>query len=164
MASWELHEKIASFLYREGDLLDRRQWQDWLALFTPDVEYWVPAWDSDSYVTQDPKREVSLFFIEGRKTLEYRVWRFTSGESAASVPLPRTAHHVTNIEVTDEKDGLVFAKAKWLTHAYKKQEQAFFGGSSEYALLPQGDSFLIKRKKSIMINDVVNIAVDLYHL
>jgi 3-phenylpropionate/cinnamic acid dioxygenase small subunit len=164
MVSWELYERVASFLYREGDLLDRHQWQDWLALFSPDVEYWVPSWDSDSYVTQDPKKEVCLFFIEGRKNLEYRLWRFTSGESAASVPLPRTAHHVTNIEIVGKEDDLILVQAKWLTHVYKKKEQSFFGGSSEYALSPQGESFLIKRKKSIMINDVVNVAVDLYHL
>jgi len=67
MISWELYAKVASFLYREGDLLDRHQWQDWLALFSPDVEYWVPAWDSDSYVTQDPKRRYASSLLKAGK-------------------------------------------------------------------------------------------------
>jgi len=46
-------------------------------------------------------------------------------------------------------------------HTPTKKGTILFGGSSEYALLPQGESFLIKRKKSILINDVVNVAVDL---
>lgn len=44
----------SALLYRQGRLLDERRWQDWLALFTEDCQYWVPAWVSEQRQTEDP--------------------------------------------------------------------------------------------------------------
>ena len=41
------YENLLAFLYREARLLDDKQWEEWLQLYAPDVEYWMPAWDDD---------------------------------------------------------------------------------------------------------------------
>ena len=46
-------------LYREAALLDRQQWDDWLALYLQDCVFWVPSWTSETTVTRDPETEVS---------------------------------------------------------------------------------------------------------
>ena len=33
-----------NLLYREAALLDEGSWDDWLALFTEDAVFWMPAW------------------------------------------------------------------------------------------------------------------------
>jgi len=163
LSSWELYEAVHRFLCREGDALDQQRWDDWLALFADDVEYWVPAWDSEFDLTQDPKREVSLIYIRSKTEIGDRLWRFTSGQSAASVPLPRTVHHLTNVELVGVAADQVQVRAKWFTHAYRFRESQFFGGHSEYTLRRQADGFLIQRKKSVLVNDRPVATVDLYH-
>jgi 3-phenylpropionate/cinnamic acid dioxygenase small subunit len=69
----------STLLYRQGRLLDERRWQDWLALFTEDCQYWVPAWVSEQRQTEDPDREVSLIYYDLRSRLADRVWRVESG-------------------------------------------------------------------------------------
>jgi benzoate/toluate 1,2-dioxygenase beta subunit len=40
-------EDVRQFVYREARFLDDKEWESWLALYAPDAEYWVPAWDDD---------------------------------------------------------------------------------------------------------------------
>ena len=44
-------EQVQAFLYREARLLDDRQWDDWLACYHPDAEFWMPSWDDDDQLT-----------------------------------------------------------------------------------------------------------------
>ncbi|MGH9034150.1 MAG: aromatic-ring-hydroxylating dioxygenase subunit beta, partial [Acidimicrobiia bacterium] len=39
----ELQHEIEQFLYHEANLLDEREFQDWLELFTDDIHYWMPT-------------------------------------------------------------------------------------------------------------------------
>ena len=155
--------RVQRFLCREADAVDMRRWTEWLSLFAEDVEYWVPAWDSEFDLTSDPMSEVSLIYLTSKADIADRLWRFTSGQSAASVPLPRTVHHVTNVEVVAVDGDLVKVRGKWLTHAYRFRESSFLGGYCEYVLRVDGDSFLIQKKKSILVNDRPVMAVDLFH-
>ena len=56
-------EQVRAFLYREARLLDDRQWDDWLACYHPQVEFWMPSWDDDDQLTTDPQREISLISL-----------------------------------------------------------------------------------------------------
>ena len=40
------------FLYQEARYLDDRDWDAWLALYAPDVEFWMPSWDDDDTLTR----------------------------------------------------------------------------------------------------------------
>ena len=37
-----LKDEIEQFLYQEAELLDERQFEDWLDLLTEDIRYWMP--------------------------------------------------------------------------------------------------------------------------
>src|SRR5207237_4759690 len=37
-----LKEEVEDLLYREAELLDERRYEEWLDLFTDDVQYWMP--------------------------------------------------------------------------------------------------------------------------
>ena len=47
--------KMENLLYLEADLLDRQQWSDWSALYVEDCVIWVPAWDSEEVLVDDPE-------------------------------------------------------------------------------------------------------------
>ena len=61
---------IELLLYRETEFLDQARYEDWLALFTDDCRYWVPAKKEQT----DPVDDISLFY-EDRNLMEMRIAR-----------------------------------------------------------------------------------------
>ena len=100
-------DEIRAFLYREARLLDDREWDEWLTCYAPDVTYWMPAWDDDDQLTEDPHTQISLIFYPSRDGLEDRVFRIKTERSGASTPEPRTSHNVNNIELLARRDAEV---------------------------------------------------------
>ena len=49
--------QVREFLYREARYLDDKDWDNWLDLYASDAEFWMPAWDDDDKLTQDPQNE-----------------------------------------------------------------------------------------------------------
>ena len=68
------YNAVCAFLYREARFLDDREWESWLALYAPDAEYWMPAWDDDDQLTNDPHGQISLIYYPNRNGLEDRVF------------------------------------------------------------------------------------------
>jgi 3-phenylpropionate/cinnamic acid dioxygenase small subunit len=158
------YAKVCALLFEEAAALDEQRWDDWLALFAPDVVYWMPAWDSEHEMTQDPASEISLMYYSDRSGLEDRVWRIKSGMSSASTPLPRTCHLVTNIRVGAVSGDLLTVKANWQGNAYRHEKTDLFYGRYEYGLREQDGKLLIARKKIVLLNDLIPSVVDIYNV
>lgn len=157
--------RCADLLYTEARLIDRQAWDDWLALYLPDAEFWVPAWDSEHSYVSDPQNEISLIYYADRSGLEDRVFRLRTGMSSASVPLPRTSHLVSNVQASQLANGDFAVHASWQVTYYKHKTTNFFAGQYEYTLRPQDDGSLrIARKKIIVINDLIPQVLDFYHV
>lgn len=155
---------VEQLLYREASHLDARRWDEWLALFTEDCEYWLPAWTGEHELTTDPARQVSLIFYNRRARLEERVSRIKSGISAASTPLPRTQHMVSNILAQAGDDGALSVHACWQSHTYRFQATDTLYGRYEYTLVRDGTELRIHRKKIVLINDVISTVLDIYQI
>lgn len=105
-----LHFEVSRFLFREARLLDEERYDDWLALFTPDVHYWVPG--VENRMRRDPLGSVirshMAFFDDTFTDLSRRVARFQAPTAWAEDPATRHVHLVANIEVDvvgAERDG-----------------------------------------------------------
>ena len=62
--------------------------------YAPEVEFWMPSWDDDDELTEDPQREISLIYYAHRGGLEDRVFRIkTERSSATSARAPHQAQH-----------------------------------------------------------------------
>lgn len=156
---------ICSFLYREARHLDDRQWDEWLELYAPDVEYWMPAWDDDDRLTEDPHSQISLIYYPNRDGLEDRVFRIKTERSSASMPEPRTSHMLANVEVLADRGDAVDVRYNFhtLSHRYKTTDHYF--GTAFVTLRKSGDETLrIARKKIVLKNDYIRQVVDIYHL
>ena len=66
---------VRDFLYREARYLDDAQWDQWLELYSADASFWMPAWDDNDTLTEDPQSEISLIWYGNRGGLEDRVFR-----------------------------------------------------------------------------------------
>jgi 3-phenylpropionate/cinnamic acid dioxygenase small subunit len=160
----ELAERALELIHREAALLDRKDWTGWLELYLPDAEFWIPAWDDESTLTEDPRTEVSLMYYASRAGLEDRVWRIRSGMSSASVPLPRTCHLVTGAHVEAEEGDDLRVASSFAVHSFKERKTQTFYGRYEHTLRTAGRDLRIARKKIIVLNDVIPGVLDVYSI
>jgi benzoate/toluate 1,2-dioxygenase beta subunit len=158
-------EDVEQFLYREARHLDDREFEKWLECYGPDAEFWMPAWDDDETLVQDPQRDVSLIWYPNRGGLEDRVFRIrTDRSSATSLPEPRTSHNITNVEIVEQDDGQCRIRFNWFTLYYRYQTIDTYFGTSFYTLDTSGSQPLITYKKVILKNDYIHHVVDIYHV
>ena len=158
------YHDVAQFLYREARFLDDRQWDEWLTCYAPGAVYWMPAWDDDDTLTEDPQREISLIYYANRDGLEDRVFRIKTERSGASMPEPRTNHAITNIEILSQDDGRMELRFNWHTLSHRYKETISFFGTSYYTLDTSGEQPLITYKKVVLKNDYIRQVIDIYHV
>ena len=156
-------ETVRAFLYREARLLDDRQFDEWLECYHPDSEFWMPAWDVDDQLTQDPQNEISLIYYDNRGGIEDRVFRIkTDRSSATSLPEPRTGHNITDIEVLANDGGKVEVRFNWFTLYFRYNTTDTYFGTSFYTIDLTGRQPVILKKKVVLKNDYIHHVVDVY--
>ncbi|MEX2475259.1 benzoate 1,2-dioxygenase small subunit [Marinobacter sp.] len=159
------YQDIQAFIFREARLLDDRQWDDWLTCYSEDVVYWMPAWDDNDELTEDPQSEISLIYYPNRNGLEDRVHRIkTERSGASSLPEPRTTHITSNLEILSQDGDTMEIRFNWHTLNQRYNETSSFFGTSFYTLDVSGEQPLITYKKMVLNNDYINQVMDIYHL
>lgn len=155
----DLCSDVERFLYTEADLLDTRSYAAWLALFTRDAHYWIPAGSA----TNDPAREVSIVY-DDLQFLAERVWRLDSGQAFAQEPSSHTAHLVTNVVVESDPghddgfaapagDDEIKVSATFLVAEYRRGAQHQHAGRYRYRLRRIDDQLRIVLKKVELISN-----------
>jgi len=153
-----------AILFREALLLDSGDYDAWLALYTPDCLFWMPAWRDDGTQTEDPDRELSLIYYRGRRNLEDRIARIRSGMSVASVVMPRVAHMIGNVLVGSADNGEVPVDSSFVVNVHDvrtNRSHAYFGRYEHGFRLENGE-WKISRKIIRLMNDVVPTMLDVY--
>ncbi|EZQ19518.1 benzene 1,2-dioxygenase [Halopseudomonas bauzanensis] len=158
-------EQIQAFINREARLLDDRQWDEWLTCYHEEAVYWMPCWDDEDTLTEDPETELSLIYYANRKGLEDRVYRIkTERSGATSMPEPRTTHLRTNLEILERDESQVKLRFNWQTNSHRYHTTQMFFGTAFYTLDITGGQPVITNKKVILNNDYINQVIDIYHL
>lgn len=81
--TWESFHEIEQFLFREAQLADAHAYDEWLALWTKELVYWVPI----DQARPDPASAISLIY-DDRERLEERLFRL--GTNLAHAQRPRS--------------------------------------------------------------------------
>ncbi len=152
-------------LQREGIYLDEQRWDEWIALFAPDCEYWVPTWLSEDTLAADPQREMSHIYYANRQGLEDRIVRIRTGRSPASTPMPRTAHLVSAVLALEPPTpDLLRLRSTWSSHVFfpRARTSYTFFGHARYELARRESRWVIQRKKVVLQNDYIPTMLDVY--
>ena len=137
------------FLFHEARLLDERRFRDWMALFTDDGAYWVPAVpDQDS-----PFNQASLFY-DDRELMKTRIERLEHPRIHVQTPPSRTAHLVGNVTVEEVEDprGEYLVGSTVIMVEYRDETQRVFAGRQRHRLRREGAAFRIVQKRVDLIN------------
>jgi len=157
-------QTLSDVLFDDVALLDEQRWEEWLDLYCDDAVIWLPAWDDEHELTADPGNEVSLFYVSGKAELSDRVWRWSQGDSPASVPLPRTSHLVGNIRVLEHQGDQATLSARWHNQVFRKGRTWSYAGSYRHRLRREQGRWRIAEKYIVLTNDLIDTALDLYHV
>lgn len=157
-------QDILAFLYREARLLDDEQWDDWLECYAPQARFWMPSWDDDGTLVQDPEREISLIYYPNRQGLEDRVFRIKTERSSATIPDTRTSHNIANVELEKVEGAVLTVRFNWHTLSHRYHTNYSYFGMSRYVIDFTGPQPRILDKYVVLKNDYINQVIDIYHI
>lgn len=160
----ELKEAVRDVIYKEATYLDRRRWDDWIALYAEDAIFWVPSWADEETLVEDPEVSLNLMYLVGRETIRDRIFRIRTNDSVASMPLDRTSHMVDMILIESVDNSQIRATANWLVHSYGHGGAFTRSGYYDFELVGPLDDLKISLKKIVMIDDMFEGPVDFYHV
>jgi benzoate/toluate 1,2-dioxygenase subunit beta len=144
----ELRDQVGTFIVGEAELADQHRYDDWLELWSPDGIYWVPC-NEDDY---DPARHVSIIYDDyGR--LQERCFRLNSEAAHSQDPPSRLCRIIGNEQVSRGCDGNVQVRANMILVEVRAGEKNVYGARLEYTLQPEGDSFKIRHKKVVLLDN-----------
>jgi 3-phenylpropionate/cinnamic acid dioxygenase small subunit len=152
-------------LQREAIYLDEQRWDEWLALFVPDCEYWVPSWKNEETLTSNPQAELSHIYYATRAGLEDRIVRIRSRRSPASTPMPRTTHLIGSVLPLEQPGPeRMKLRSSWVCHVFfpRQHDSHAFFGRSEHELALKDGTWMIAKKKTILLNDYIPTMLDVY--
>ncbi len=160
-----LAQEVAEFLYREAELLDERRYEEWLALLTDDIRYWMPMRRNVKFGEEDREftREGTdiAWFDEGKETLTRRVRQIQTGIHWAEEPQSRISHLIANVQLVEAAASVdeareVTVRCRFLIYRNRVEtETDLLVGKREDVLRREGDDWQIARRKIILDQNVL---------
>lgn len=138
---------VEGFLFHDAALLDSWQLEDWLALWTDEVIYLVPATDRPS---GEPDHD--LFLIQDdRFLLEQRVASLMTRTAWAESPHSTTRRMVSNVRASRIDDGTIAATANFVVYRARGATVDVYPGRYEMILEEGGPAaFRIRQRKAVL--------------
>ena len=144
-----LRERVSAFVAREADLADSRDYEGWLALWTPDATYWVPC-NEDDY---DPRQHVSIIYDDYQRLTE-RCSRLSSQGAFAQEPPSRLCRVMGHVDLAvDEGTDEITATTKMILVEVRSGLKTVYAARCEYQLVEAGDSFTMRAKKVVLVDN-----------
>lgn len=145
------YRAAVEFVYREARLADEARYTEWLALWTDDGIYWVPA-TTDPVV--DPQKHLSHIY-DNRARLETRVKLLQTGHRYSQEPASLMRRLISNIEAqaTGAAELAVesnFVLAELAIQA--KHEMHWWVGRTTHRLRRVDGDLRMSEKKVVLIN------------
>jgi 3-phenylpropionate/cinnamic acid dioxygenase small subunit len=145
------HRAVVEFIYREARLADEARYAEWLALWTDDGVYWVPATTDPG---ADPDKHISHIY-DNRGRIETRIKMLQTGYRYSQEPASLMRRLVSNIEAASADNGELvvesnFALAELAIQA--KRELHWWVGRTTHRLRRVDGELKMCRKKVVLVN------------
>jgi 3-phenylpropionate/cinnamic acid dioxygenase small subunit len=147
------------FLYREASLLDERRLDEWLALCTDDIHYWMPIRRTTTVkeiANEFTKPGDMAFFDDDKQTLGLRVQRLQIGRAWAEDPPSRTRHTVSNVRILSaDANGILVALNFHLYRTRLDSEEDSWIGRREDLLRRENGTLKLARRHIFLDQTVI---------
>ena len=147
----ELYVNVAAFIDYENDLLDAKQYDEWLTLWQDDGYYVVPIETSD-----DNYGNRLNYAYDDADMRRMRVARLLSGESVSVESNGGTIRLTSRLRVnqadSQTDSNVIEARCALLINESRLGVMKQYVATVEYKLVANGDSFAIAQKVVKLIN------------
>lgn len=159
-----LMREIEDFFYAEADLLDEREYDQWLDLLTEDIVYWMPMRRNVSWHNRDEDVTAEndmAWMHDDKDTLRKRVKQIQTGIHWADEPVSRVSHLITNIRLADPISSLgegekALTKCRFIVYRNRVEDETdFLVGRREDTLRRSGGKLKVARRKIILDQSVL---------
>ena len=151
MLSDAQYKAVVAFLHKEARLADEARYAEWLALWTEDGVYWVPATtDPDA----DPDKHLSHVY-DNRGRLDTRIKLLLTGHRYSQEPASLMRRLISNIEVTTADNGELVAESNFALAELAiqaKREMHWWVGRTTHRLRRVDGELKMCRKKVVLVN------------
>lgn len=138
---------VVSFLWSEADLLDAKDYEAWLSLWTDDGLYIIPMREGVDYCD-----ELNYAYDDGLMR-RMRVARLVGGQSMSANEPARTVRTLSRFRIQDDAPpGQLRVRCAQHLAECRRGHQAMLAADVTYDLVPSGSSFQIARKLVVFIN------------
>lgn len=161
--------EVEDLLYLEADLLDQREFEQWLELFTEDLRYWMPIRKNMPF--KDRHRDITgpddvAWFDDDKETLSKRVKQILTGIHWAEEPLSRVSHLVSNIRLVNDfvalaEGGEAKISSHFLLHRNRLETETDWIAGRREDVVRRIDQQLRICKRTIIIDQSVLLAKNL---
>ncbi len=139
---------VEQFLYRQAEVLDAKQWQAYIDLFTTDGVYWMPADPADKHWDGIPS-----IFAEDKNLMTVRMKRVLHPDAWSQRPLWGTNHVVGNVIIEKESpNGDVVVRSRFHMLELRRDNVRHFAGSYVHQLRKTAGGYRIKAQRVDMTN------------
>jgi 3-phenylpropionate/cinnamic acid dioxygenase small subunit len=133
----ELQREVEQLLYAQAELLDAKQWQAWMDLFSDDGVYWMPARAEQTEWESSPS-----IFIEDKPMMEIRKGRVTHPNAWSQAPLWETNHLVSHVALEEASKDRIVVRSRFHLMELRRDSIRHFGGRYRHTLRRNADGQL----------------------
>lgn len=143
-------EEAQALVAWEAHLLDDRDYEPWLELFTEDCLYWMPV----DPLADDGALRLNVFYDDHARMRD-RVSRVTSGAAYTEDPPSLTARTVSTVLVgadeEDQRHGRITVRSNFMLAVHRRGQQRVFGGRYRHRLVDDGGRLRIAEKRVTLL-------------
>jgi len=168
---FQLKQEVEDFLYAEAELLDQRQFTEWLDLLDNDLVYFMPMRRNVKFGHHAEEentrfgRDIS-WFDEDKWTLSKRIEQIMTGVHWAEEPLSRVCHAVSNIQILDARPSLqapkeVAVRSRFFVYQNRLEDETNFFVGKRNDLLRNTEGGWKLAKREIILDQSVLLSKNL---
>jgi 3-phenylpropionate/cinnamic acid dioxygenase small subunit len=135
-------QRVEAFLYYQAELLDRKEWSAYIALFAQDGMYWMPVTPEQTDWLDAPS-----IFAEDRLLMEVRRGRVTHPNAWSQAPAWGTSHLLGNVVIESESDVEIVVRSRFMMQELRRDQVRHFAGAYRHTLVKTGDDFEISLQR-----------------
>jgi 3-phenylpropionate/cinnamic acid dioxygenase small subunit len=168
---FQLKQEVEDFLYAEAELLDQRQFAEWLDLLDNDLVYFMPMRRNVKFGRHAAEENTRLgrdisWFDEDKWTLSKRIEQIMTGVHWAEEPLSRVCHTVSNIQILDARPSLaapqeVSVRSRFIVYQNRLEDETNFFVGKRNDLLRQVEGRWKLGKREIILDQSVLLSKNL---
>jgi 3-phenylpropionate/cinnamic acid dioxygenase small subunit len=137
----QLLADVSAFLNVEADMLDNKEYSQWLDLWVESGLYIVPV----DHAATDYENNLNVAY-DNHEMRELRIQRLTSGEAISTQMSEKTVRTLSRFRILDDIDGVVRVRCAYCLYENNVNGIRTYPANLQFQLVRDGGSFKIAEK------------------